>query len=142
MRNISFSETTAKFRAHRKHITRRFSLRPNSFWKNLKPNEHLMGIEKGQGLKKGEKVVRLEEITILQVNREPLDEIINNPIRGTPENIRLIYEPVRGRRPTETTLEGFPELSPRSFVNFFCAMNNCGPGTEITRILFDYGRVV
>jgi len=137
--NLSFSATTGTVRQHRKHVTRRVdkSLRLSK----LKPGHIMQGIEKGQGIKKGEHVVKLDKIIVLEVSREPLDEIMKNPIRGTPENIRLIYEPVRGRRPCETTLEGFPELSPRGFVNLFCELNpKCTPDTEITRLLFDYVR--
>jgi len=138
MRNISFSATTEKIRAHKKHVTRRYSTRPKSIWKNLKPNQHLMGIEKGQGLKKGEKVTYLEEIIVLQVNQEPLSDIIRNPFRKIPINIDReytgsVYVP-------ETTLEGFPQwsITPGNFVKLFCEMNKCEPETEITRILFDY----
>ena len=38
----------------------------------------------------------------------------------------------------ETTLEGFPELTPARFVDMFCEMNDCEPETEINNILFDY----
>jgi hypothetical protein len=137
--NISFSATTEQARQHRKHCTRRVdkSLRLSK----LKPGRVLQGIEKGQGIKKGEHVIKLDQIIVLEVNREPLKEICNNPIRGTPENIRQIYEPVCGRRPCEITLEGFPEVSPRSFVDMFCKINpRCTPDTEVTRILFDYVR--
>lgn len=83
MRNISFSATTEQVRNRQKHVTRRI-IRPNkkSIWQNLKPDEHLMGIEKGQGLKKGDKVVRIGEIVVLEVTTEPLADIIRNPRRN------------------------------------------------------------
>jgi hypothetical protein len=38
----------------------------------------------------------------------------------------------------ETTMEGFPYMTPEKFVDMFCAMNDCEPETEINSILFDY----
>jgi hypothetical protein len=83
MRNISFSATTEQVRNRQKFVTRRL-IHPGkrSIWQNLKPDEHLMGIEKGQGLKKGEKVKRITEIVVLDATTEPLDEIIRRPRRN------------------------------------------------------------
>ena len=82
MRNISFSATTEQVRNRQKFVTRRL-IHPGkrSIWQNLKPDEHLMGIEKGQGLKKGEKVKRITEIVVLDAPTEPLMDIIRRPIR-------------------------------------------------------------
>ncbi len=102
-----------------------------------KPGEILQGIERAQGIKKGEHVVKLDQIVILEVTREPLDDIIRSPVRGVPEIIRwkLIATPIL----TEMVLEGFPELTPVQFVELFCRINKkCTPRTEITRVLFDY----
>ena len=65
-RHMSFSMTTAQFRARTKTVTRRFG------WWFLKPGDLVMGVEKSQGLKKGEKVVRLGLIRIVSVRTEPL----------------------------------------------------------------------
>lgn len=83
--NISFSATTEQVRQHQKHVTRRIdkSLR----LAKKKPGDILQGIERGQGIKKGEHVVKLDQIVILEVNREPLDEIIRRPQRKIPEEI-------------------------------------------------------
>jgi hypothetical protein len=131
MRNISFSATTEQIRAHQKHVTRRLK------WLNLKQGDQLMGCEKVQGIKKGE-LVRIEPITILKVNREPLNDIIHKPFREIPRNIdreytKFVYVP-------ETVLEGFPQWATDAnpFVKMFCEINNCEPETEVTRILFDY----
>jgi len=133
--NISFSETTEQIRQHRKHVTRRVdkSLRLSK----KEPGTILQSIERGQGIKKGEHVVKLDQIIILEVNREPLDDIIRRPVREIPEVIRWkhIATPIL----TETVLEGFPELTPVEFVDLFCRINKkCTPETEITRVLFDY----
>lgn len=131
MRNISFSATTEKFRQHRKHVTRRLG------WLNLNPGDHLMGCEKVQGIKKGG-LVRMGEIEILEVNREPLNEITRFSCRVIPEKIMKYYA-LTPYLPSECTVEGFPELSSVVFVRMFCEMNKgCTPDTEITRILFDY----
>lgn len=133
--NISFSATTKQVRQHQKHVTRRIdkSLR----LAKKKPGDILQGIERGQGIKKGEHIVKLDQIVILEVNREPLDEIIRRPIREIPQSIRLKHAATIYL--TETILEGFPELTPVQFVETFCNINKkCTPDTEITRVLFDY----
>ena len=135
--NISFSATIPQFRARQKHVTRRGNANDPT-WKRLKAGDVLVGCEKCQGLGKGGKIVKMGLINVLEVTREPLDEILNNDIRCTPEYIRISYKNHNGRRPNEPTLEGFPELSPRAFIKMFCEMNDCEPETEITRILFDY----
>ncbi len=138
--NISFAETTEQFRQHRKHVTRRVdkSLR----LANKKPGDILQGIEKAQGLKKGEHVVKLEKIVILEVNREPLNEIITRSTRNIPIKIAKQYS-ICEYPPflTEMILEGYPKFTPFQFVEMFCKINKgCKPETEITRVLFDYVR--
>lgn len=49
MRNISFALTTEQIRNQTKTVTRRVG------WANLKPGTLLQPIEKGQGLKKGDR---------------------------------------------------------------------------------------
>lgn len=164
--NISFSATTEQVRQHQKHVTRRIdkSLR----LAKKEPGDILQGIERGQGIKKGEHIVKLDQIVILEVNREPLDEIIRRPFRKLrnsdhwKECMKYCgfshYRPSSDERTCgsganlgyfcgfnecpgipETTLEGFPELTPVQFVETFCNINKkCTPDTEITRILFDY----
>lgn len=138
MKNISFSATIPQFRARQKHVTRRGNANGPT-WKNLKPGDQLMGCEKCQGIGKGGKIVKMGPITILEVSREPVDEIIRRPIRRVPQTIREKH--VSTPYLTEMVLEGFPLLCEEEFVEMFCKMNECEPETEITRILFDYGRV-
>lgn len=137
MKNISFSATTLQFRARRKHVSRRLG------WKKLQPDNQLMGCEKCQGLRKGEKIVRMGPITILEVSREPVNDIVKRPFRDIPIEIDNQYQGFV--HVPEVALEGFPEwyLCPEQFVDVFCEMNNCEPETEVTRILFDYvgGRI-
>lgn len=108
MRNISFALTTEQFLDGSKVLTRRLG------WATLKAGERLMAIEKGQGIPKGGHVVRLGEIHVVGVRREPLDEI-------TEEDVAR---------------EGFPEMTIAEFVRFFCKHNGCEPDALVTRIEF------
>lgn len=112
MRLISFFLTTDQFLDGSKDVTRR------NGWKFLvgKTGVRLMAIEKGQGLKKGEKVNRLGEIEVLDARLEPLWHIIKNP--------------------ADCRREGFPKLSPREFIKMYCKHNGCHADEEITRMVF------
>lgn len=111
MRQISMALTTEKFLAGEKDVTRLKG------WKNLKVGEHLMAVEKGQGLKKGEKVRRLGEIEVLEVNREPLHAICDHP--GDVER------------------EGFPGWTNMQFIEMYCKHNGGTSRQIITRIVFE-----
>lgn len=117
MRNISFMLTQPQIRAKTKRVTRR------NGWKTLKVGDRLQGCEKCQGIKPGEKMVKLAEIVITDVRREQLR--------------RMIDEPEYGR--AEVIAEGFPEMTPEQFVTFFCESHkDVTPDSIITRIAFDY----
>jgi hypothetical protein len=116
-RNISFSLTTPQFRAQTKDVTRRLG------WNAVKPGDILQGCEKCMGRKPGEPLVRLGMIEVVSVRREPLMKMTQEPTYGAVECRR----------------EGFPRLSPREFVDFFCDSHpGCTPATEVTRIEFKY----
>lgn len=89
---MSFALTTPQFLDGSKDVTRRFG------WAFLKPGDILCAVEKGMGLKKGEKVKRLGFIEVVSVRNEPLDEITQDDVRR----------------------EGFPHWTPRDFTDFFC----------------------
>lgn len=110
MRNISFSATKEQFRARAKTVTRRMG------WAMLGPGALLMGVEKAQGLKKGEKIVRLGPVRVVSVRREPLNAIDQD----------------------DCDREGFPDWTPDQFVAFFCQFNACAPDAIVTRIEFRY----
>ena len=110
MRNISFRETQPQFRARTKTVTRRMG------WKHAKAGMLLMGVEKAQGLKKGEHVVPLGPIRIVSVRWEPLHTITQ----------------------ADVIAEGFPDWTPAQFVAFFCQFNGCAPDAVVTRIEFVY----
>lgn len=124
MRNMSFSKTIQAFKEERKDVTRRLG------WKYLKPGDHFMAVERGQGLKKGEKVVRMGECICISNDDEPLNGIIISPIRGYSAGPGILYvEP-------EVVREGFPGLTPEGFVEMFCKLNKCTPETPVQRIEF------
>jgi hypothetical protein len=114
MRNISFALTTPQFLDESKDITRRLG------WENLKPGDALMACEKCQGIKKGEQMVKLGEIIVMSVTREPLHRMTADALYGREEVIR----------------EGFPEMSAGEFVDMFCKHMKCLPSQIVTRIEF------
>ncbi|MEJ2655579.1 MAG: hypothetical protein P8012_00075 [Desulfobacterales bacterium] len=93
-----------------KTVTRRVG------WNFLKPGDILQAVEKAQGLKKGEKVKRICLIRVISCRHEPLNKITA----------------------ADCILEGFPEMSPREFVNMFCAANKWHPSKDVNRIEFEY----
>jgi hypothetical protein len=122
MRNTSFSLTEPQFLDNTKDVTRRLG------WLNLQPGDRLMACRKCQGLKPGEKIVRLGEIEIVSVRREPLNrmgrysELANREV---------------GYGKTEAIREGFPDLTGDQFVSMFLRnMAVRDPRTIITRIEF------
>lgn len=73
-----------------------------------------MAVEKGMGLKRGEKVQRIGLVKVVSVRREPLNTI-------TPEDV------IR---------EGFPGMSPAEFVEMFARHNGCAEDEPVNRIEF------
>ena len=112
MRNMSFMLTERQFAGRTKDVTRRLG------WRFLKPGDRVCGVRKGRGLAKGQHVVRLGAIEVVNAVREPLAEIIN--------------------RPGDCRREGFPDMTPRDFIGFFCEHNRCLPSTVVTRIEFKH----
>lgn len=111
MRNMSFMITTQQFKNRTKRVTRRVG------WWFLKSGDLLCGVEKSQGLKRGEKIVKLGVIRVVSLSSERLDAI-------TQEDV---------------ILEGFPEMTPAQFVDMFCKSHKgCTPETIINRIAYEY----
>lgn len=111
---MSFHKTTPQMKAYTKNVTRRLG------WEKAKPGESVTAIEKGQGLKLGEHPVTIHKIQIIHTRWEPLRRMIDDPEYGAREVIR----------------EGFPDMSPREFVEFFCGFNKIKPEQEVNRIAF------
>ena len=112
-RNMSFAMTTPQVRARTKTVTRR----PG--WLFARAGAVVMAVEKGQGLKKGEKVKRLGLIKIVSVRREYLGCIAKEGPAGLEK-------------------EGFPGMKSWEFMAMFCDHNGGGAGQIITRIEFEY----
>ena len=113
MRNISFAMTTKQIENRTKTVTRRLG------WWDVGPGETLRAIEKGQGLKKGEKVRKLAEICVVYAIPQRLGDI-------TQEDV---------------VLEGFPDMTPDQFVKMFCkahASKGITGNTTVNRIEFEY----
>jgi len=109
-RNMSFMLTTEQFVNQTKTVTRRLG------WRFLKVGDIVNGCEKCQGLKKGEKIKKLHQIRILSTDWQPLSSI-------------TVEDCVR---------EGFPEMSPVEFVEFFCEHNKGTSEMMVNRIEFEY----
>lgn len=120
MRNISFSLTEPQFLDGSKTVTRRLG------WQFLRPGDRLMGCRKCMGLKPGESIVRLGEIEVVSVRREPLNFMLYS---GSTDD-RSAYGDA------EADLEGFPNLVGWEFVKMFCDHMKCQPSTVVTRIEF------
>lgn len=116
MRNMSFMLTTKQMYDETKSVTRRVG------WWNLNSGDVVMAVEKGMGLKKGEKVIPIYPILI-----------INRPMKQ--ELARLLRCDSYAYR--EVIKEGFPDLSPKQFVDMFCSSHKgCTPNTLVNRIPF------
>lgn len=109
-RNISFFLTQDQIRAKTKTVTRRQG------WKFLKVGDILNACEKCQGVGKGNKIVKICQIRVIDVSREELATI-------TQEDV------VR---------EGFPNMDRVDFVRFYMKHNKCRLSADVTRIEFEY----
>ena len=117
MRNMSYSITTAQAYTQLKDITRRLG------WWKLEPGDFVQQVEKGMGLKKGEKIKRIHVVRVISITYEPLSRITDDIAYGRAEVIR----------------EGFPWMSPNQFVDMFCKSHKgCQPSTIVNRIEFAY----
>jgi hypothetical protein len=108
--------TTPQFLDGSKDVTRRMG------WENLRAGDVLRAVKKCMGLKKGEKMKPLDMIRVVSARREILDEMTRNPDYGLVECKR----------------EGFPEMVPSEFIEFFCkGHTGAFPKRTITRIEFE-----
>jgi hypothetical protein len=103
--------TTAQVHAKTKTVTRRFG------WWDLKPGTKLWAVEKSQGLKKGEKVVRICQIEVVSVNVQQVQDVMCFP--------------------EDMELEGFPYMAPVAFIKMLCKGGH-SPSNEVNRIEFKY----
>lgn len=123
MKHMSFAVTTEQIRNRTKTVTRRLR------WTSLQPGTLLQPIVKGQGLKKGERVEKLgDPIRVVSVRRERIDLMETDQAYG--------YD--------ELKKEGYPLgiVSPAAFVNWFQIENRFQRDSMVTRIEFEYVRIV
>ncbi len=117
-RNMSFSMTTDAIRDRSKTVTRRLG------WNFLQPGDLLWAVEKGMGLKKGEKVKRLALIRVVSTEWVSL--------YGTLAALDTF------RLQDEMAAEGFPRYTAEMFTAMFCKHNRCEWDGLVNRIEFDY----
>lgn len=120
MRLMSFAHTSEQVLAQTKTVTRRTG------WRSLEVGTRLLACEKVRGVRVEDRRA-LGVIIVVDVRREPLQ--------------RMADDPVYGRE--EITREGFAEHpslgSPDEWVQWFCKNHQpCTPQTIITRIEFIY----
>lgn len=100
----------------RKTVTRRLG------WRHARPGMRLTLCRKVMGRKRGEPLVRLAEVEVVDVRRERLDAI-------TPEDVRR----------EGFDLPGDPHPADAQwFVDFFAESMRCAPDVEVTRIEWRY----
>jgi hypothetical protein len=110
-RLMSVSFTEAAVAARTKTVTRRLG------WRMVKPGDRLQLCRKVMGRRKGDPLVRLALVEVVDVNRQRLDSLTWADVER----------------------EGFPGQSPDWFVTFFCNTHRgCTPETEVTRIEWRY----
>jgi hypothetical protein len=96
---MSCSLTVDAVRERRKTVTRRAV----GTWANIKPGDQLTLVEKAMGLRKGDKQVVLDVVTIVDVRLEPLHLMTAEDDYGW----------------AEVAAEGFPDMGPHEFALFW-----------------------
>lgn len=114
-RLMAVSLTETQVQARTKTVTRRMG------WRGLRAGDRLTLCRKVMGRRRAdghvEPLVRIVDVEVLEVGQERLDAIT----------------------PDEVVAEGFPEMTPEQFVEFFCASHRgCTPDSTVTRIQWRY----
>jgi hypothetical protein len=111
---MSVALTTDAVRRRQRTVTRRVG------WQMLTPGDQLTLCPTVRGRRHGEQLDRIVTVDVVSVRREPLNTIT----------------------PADVTAEGFPDMTPAQFVEFFCSTHHGVTATsEITRIEWTYPRV-
>lgn len=126
--SVAFTEDAV--RARTKTVTRR-----KGWWKDkngrrmLVPGERLTLCRKVMGRKPGEPLVRICDVEVISVRREPLCAVAGPWRHG--ENGDVIWP--------ELIAEGFPDLGPGEFMRrYFTEAQRIGPMDDVTRIEWRY----
>lgn len=103
-RLMAVSLTEPQVRDRTKTVTRRDG------WRMLRAGDQLTLCRKVQGRRPGEPLVRIADVEVISVHREPLDAITA----------------------ADVAAEGFPQMTPGEFVSFFCETHRgCQPRHEV-----------
>jgi hypothetical protein len=108
--SVAFTEQAVRER--RKTVTRRLG------WTFLTPGDTVTLCRKVMGRRKGEPLVRICNVEVVDVRHERLDEITDADVE------REGFDPA--------------EWDAARFVEFFCEHMNCEPGITVTRIEWRY----
>ena len=114
-RLMSVAYTEDAVRSRRKTVTRRLG------WNFVKPGDRLTLCRKVMGRKAGEPLVRICDVEVVDVRREPLDAI------GAGDIIREGFATAAGYRADRAR-----------FLELFRTAMKAGPDTEVTRIEWRY----
>lgn len=107
--SVAFTEDAVRSRT--KTVTRRKG------WLQLKPGDRLTLCRKVMGRKPGEPLVRITDVEVVSVRREPLERITADDVAR----------------------EGFPGMSAAEFIQrFFVVAQRIQPGDLVTRIEWTY----
>ncbi len=110
MRLMSVSLTEEAVRDRTKTVTRRLG------WRFLKVGDRVTLCRKVMGRRKGEPLIRICNVEIIDIRRERLDAITDDDV----------------------TLEGFPSWTVHDFVIMFMRSMKCDHTTKVTRIEWRY----
>ena len=114
---MSVALTEEAVRARRKTVTRRLGWWTDRNGRHLlSPGDRLTLCEKVMGRRKGEPLVRIVDVEVVDVRRERLDAITD----------------------ADVVREGFAGRDAAWFVGFFMIEMRCGPDIEVTRIEWRY----
>lgn len=113
--SVAFTEDAVRER--RKTVTRRKG------WQFLKPGDHLTLCRKVMGRKKGEPIIRLAQVEVISVRREPLCAIA-----GDASDLGA----------AELALEGFTDIDHVEFMQRYFEPQGIGPMDDVTRIEWRY----
>lgn len=126
-RLMSVHFTQAAVEERRKTVTRRKG------WGFLQPGDRLTLCRKVRGRKPGEPLDRITDVEVVSVRREMLGLLL------TPGLLLVDGEWVTGYGAREVSLEGFPGMTPASFIHeFFVTPQKISATDTITRIEWRY----
>lgn len=125
---MSVSLTEAAVRDRSKTVTRRLG------WLFLKPGDRLTLCRKVMGRKADEPLVRIAEVEVVSVRREPLFAMTDDDVPR--EAVSPTYPDGRSRFDEWWEETGLPTAT--AWVTWFAWEMGCYPETEVTRIEWRY----